>query len=63
MNPPNLQRSLSELVEWCRDQQLAALDHMKPNHRCDHPQCCPSNNQQWLMDAFAEEMELEALSR
>jgi hypothetical protein len=57
-------------IEWCRGQQLAALTHIRPvvvavghgaaliPHRCSHPQCCPSNNRQWLSDAFAEELML-----
>jgi hypothetical protein len=43
-------------IEWCRQQQAAAHEHMAPGHSCDHPQCCPSNNLQWLLDTFGEEL-------
>lgn len=57
-------------IDWCRKQQRAALEHMRPvivcighgawlmPHCCDHPQCCSENNERWLLDAFAEEIEL-----
>jgi hypothetical protein len=56
-------RLTGNLIEWCRGQQLAALDHMKPDHKCDHPQCCPENNERWLLDAFAEELEIDNAAR
>jgi hypothetical protein len=44
-------------VDWCRAQQRAAHVHIK-HGKCDDPQCTPENNCRWLMDAFAEELEL-----
>jgi hypothetical protein len=49
--PPN------NSVDWCREQQRAALEHMS-HAECDHPQCTPQNNRQWLLDSFAEEIEI-----
>jgi hypothetical protein len=48
-------------IEWCREQQRDAIDHMKhvPGS-CGHPQCCPENNERWLLDAFAEEIEISS---
>lgn len=46
-------------IDWCREQQAAALEHLKPGHTCDHPQCRPDNNRQWLTDAFTEELLIE----
>jgi hypothetical protein len=60
--PKNSPQLPSDAVDRCRQQQRAALEHMKPDHSCDHPQCTPSNNRQWLMDAFAEELELMRLA-
>jgi hypothetical protein len=57
-NHPNSPQPPSKSVEWCREQQRAALEHMKPDHMCDHPQCTPGNLVQWLQDSFAEEIEL-----
>jgi hypothetical protein len=53
---------LQSKINWCRDQQRAALDHMRPDHSCSHPQCAPENNRLWLMDALAEEIELAYFS-
>jgi hypothetical protein len=44
---------------WCREQQLAALEHMKPDHKCLDVQCTPATVEQWLLDSFCEEMILE----
>lgn len=55
----SMSRNLPQLeIDWCRSQQRDALEHMQPGHTCDHPQCCPENNERWLLDAFAEEIEL-----
>jgi hypothetical protein len=51
-------RADSSQIEWCRAQQADALEHMKPDHKCDHPQCHPDNNRRWLMDVLAEELEI-----
>lgn len=45
-------------IDWCREQQRAAHEHMRTGHSCAHPQCHPENNLRWLLDAFGEEMAL-----
>lgn len=47
-------------VEWCRDQQRQALEHMASGHTCEHPQCTPKLVEQWLLDNFAEELEIQS---
>jgi hypothetical protein len=49
---------MNPAIAWCRWQQAEAHEHRKPDHTCDHPQCCPENNLRWLMDAACEELEL-----
>lgn len=50
--------SSEQQIDWCREQQRAAQEHRRPGHSCDHPQCHPENNLRWLLDSFAEEIEL-----
>jgi hypothetical protein len=61
---------LPQQIDWCRDQQRSALKHMRPvvasighgaslaPHTCDHPQCLPENNERWMLDSVAEELEI-----
>ena len=47
-----------EAVAWLHAELAAALTHMQPGHCYDDPLCCERNIEQWLLDSFAEELEI-----
>jgi hypothetical protein len=50
---------MSPEIAWLQGQQRAALEHMKPGHKCSDVQCTPDGCLAWLLDSFAEQLLIE----